>query len=255
MLQSRDLTGFYQDCEERLDKAITVMLDKEYPASYDTSIQPVSTLRTAHAVQLAAMNSQIESVTINGVYYLAKYMLVEKPETFEDYDDNGTKTTTILHKPTVETFLMDKTGEVKAARELGFDYVELNSQLSTILLKKLTTIYKPLHEIGRDEEYLAAELKEIGLKAPQREAVKAVMKAFASGRKGIGIRANTGTGKTWMAKAVKYIAGAKRSIMVTEPQLVPQMVKEYENEGFDVHVIDSWERLRELAVPGRKDSI
>ena len=247
MLQSRDLTEFYQDCEERLDKAISVMLDKEYPASYDTSIQPVSTLRTAHAVQLAAMNSQIESVTINGVYYLAKYMLVEKPETFEDYDDNGTKTTTILHKPTVETFLMDKTGEAKAARELGFDYVELNSQLSTILLKKLTTIYKPLHEIGRDEEYLSAELKEIGLKAPQREAVKAVMKTFASGRKGIGIRANTGTGKTWMAKAVKYIAGAKRSIMVTEPQLVPQMVKEYENEGFDVHVIDSWERLRELA--------
>lgn len=247
MLQSKDLTGFYRDCEGRLDKAITVMLEKNYPASYDTSIQPVSTLRTAHAVQLAAMNSQIESVTINGVYYLAKYMLVEKPETFEDYDDNGTKTTTILHKPTVETFLMDKTGEVKPARELGFDYVELNCQLSTILLRKLTTMYKPLHEIGRDEEYLAAELKEIGLKAPQREAVKAVMKAFASGRKGIGIRANTGTGKTWMAKAVKYIAGAKRSIMVTEPQLVPQMVKEYENEGFDVFVIDSWERLRELA--------
>jgi hypothetical protein len=171
----------------------------------------------------------------------------EKPETLEDYDDNGVKTTTILHKPTVETFLMDKTGEVKAARELGFDYVELNSQLSTILLKKLTTIYKPLHEIGKDEEYLAVELREIGLKAPQREAVKAVMKVFASGRKGIGIRANTGTGKTWMAKAVKYIAGAKRSIMVTEPQLVPQMVNEYEHEGFQVHVIDSWERLRELA--------
>lgn len=247
MLQCRDLSGFYLECEERLDKAITVMLDKEYPASYDTSIQPVSTLRTAHAVQLAAMNSQIESVAINGVHYLAKYMLVEKPETFEDYDDNGTKTTTVIHKPTVETFLMDRTGEVKAARELGFDYVELNSQLSTILLKKLTTIYKPLHEIGRDEEYLASELKEIGLKAPQREAVKAVMKAFASGRKGIGIRANTGTGKTWMSKAVKYLAGAKRSIMVTEPQLVPQMVKEYENEGFAVYVIDSWQRLRELA--------
>ena len=247
MLQSKDLNSFYQGCEERLDKAITVMLEKEYPASYDTSIQPVSTLRTAHAVQLAAMNSQIESVTINGTHYLAKYMLVEKPETFEDYDDNGVKTTTILHKPTVETFLMDQTGDVKAARELGFDYVELNSQLSTILLKKLTTIYKPLHEIGKDEEYLADELKEIGLKAPQREAVKAVMKAFASGRKGIGIRANTGTGKTWMAKSVKYIAGAQRSIMVTEPQLVPQMVKEYENEGFDIHVIDSWERLRELS--------
>jgi len=246
MLQCKDLNGFYQGCEERLDKAITVMLDKEYPASYDTSIQPVSTLRTAHAVQLAAMNSQIESVTINGTHYLAKYMLVEKPETFEDYSD-GTKTTTIIHKPTVETFLMDKTGEVKAARELGFDYVELNSQLSTILLKKLTTIYQPLHEIGKDEEYLAIELREIGLKAPQREAVRAVMKAFASGRKGIGIRANTGTGKTWMAKAVKYIAGAKRSIMVTEPQLVPQMVKEYENEGFAVHVIDSWERLWELS--------
>ena len=246
MLQSRDLTVFYKACGERLDKAITIMLEKEYPASYDTSIQPVSTLRTAHAVQLAAMNSEIVCVTINGTHYLAKYMLVEKPETFEDYD-NGTKTTTIIHKPTVETFLMDRTGEIKAARDLGFDYVELNSQLSTILLGKLTTIYKPLHEIGLDEEYLASELREIGLKAPQREAVKAVMKVFASGRKGIGIRASTGTGKTWMAKAVKYIAGARRSIMVTEPQLIPQMVREYENEGFDVHVIDSWERLRELA--------
>jgi len=248
MLQCRDLTGFYHDCEERLDKAITVMLDKEYPASYDTGIQPVSTLRTAHAVQLAAMNSQIESVTINGTHYLAKYMLVEKPESYDDYDDNGVKTTTTIHKPTVETFLMDRTGIVKAARELGFDYLELNSQLSTILLKKLTAIYKPLHEIGQDEEYLARELQEIGLKAPQREAVKAVMKAFGSGRKGIGIRANTGTGKTWMAKAVKYITGARRSIMVTEPQLVPQMVKEYENEGFAVFVIDSWERLRELCI-------
>ncbi len=46
---------------------------------------------------------------------------------------------------------------------------------------------------------------------------------------------------------MKYIAGAKRSIMVTEPQLVPQMVNEYEHEGFAVHVIDSWERLRELS--------
>lgn len=59
MLQCRDLSGLYRECEERLDKAMTVMLDKEYPASYDTSIQPVSTLRTAHAVQLAAMNSQV----------------------------------------------------------------------------------------------------------------------------------------------------------------------------------------------------
>ena len=59
ILQCKDLTEFYQDCEERLDKAITVMLEKDYPASYDTSIQPVSTLRTAHAVQLAAMNSQV----------------------------------------------------------------------------------------------------------------------------------------------------------------------------------------------------
>jgi len=247
MLQSRDLTEFYQDCEKRMDNAVTVMLDKEYPSNYDTSIQPVSTLRTAHAVQLAAMNSQIESITINGTYYLAKYMLVEKPETFNSFDDNGTETTTIVHKPTVETFLMDKTGEIKTARELGFDYLELNSQLSTILLKKLTAVYKPLHEIGQDEDYLAEELKAIGLKAPQREAVRAVMKAFAAGRKGIGIRANTGTGKTWMAKAIKYLAGAKRSIMVTEPQLVPQMVNEYENEGFKVHVIDSWEKLRELS--------
>ena len=73
------------------------------------------------------------------------------------------------------------------------------------------------------------------------------MKAFASGRKGIGIRANTGTGKTWIAKAVKYLTGARRTIMVTEPQLVPQMVKEYAHEDFPVHVIDSWERLRELS--------
>jgi len=160
MLQCRDLTTHYRDCQERMDKAVSAMLDKEYPSGYDTGIQPVSTLRTAHAVQLAAMNSQIESVTINGIHYLAKYMLVEKPETFEDYDENGVKTTTVVHKPTVETFLMDRTGKVTSARELGFDYLELYSRLSTILLKKLTAIYKPLHEIGRDEEYLSTELKE-----------------------------------------------------------------------------------------------
>lgn len=249
LLQSKDLSGLYLECEERLDKAAKTILDREYPSSYDTSIQPVSTLRTAHAVQLAAMNSQIESVTINGEHFLAKYMVTTKAETYDSYDeDSGTKTQTLVYKPTIETFLMDGTGVVKSAKDRGFDYFELNSHLSTILLRKLTRMYQPLHEIGQDEEYLADELKDIGLKAPQREAVKAVMKAYASGRKGIGIRANTGTGKTWLAKAVKYITGAKRTIMATEPHLVPQMVQEYENEGFDVHVIDSWQRLRELAV-------
>lgn len=248
LLQSKDLSGVYLECEERLDKAAKSVLDREYPSSYDTSIQPVSTLRTAHAVQLAAMNSQIESVTINGEHFLAKYMVTTKGENYDTYDDEmGIKTETIVYKPTIETFLMDGKGVVKSAKDRGFDYLELNSQLSTILLRKLNRMYKPLHEIGQDQEYLADELKDIGLKAPQREAVKAVMKAYSSGRKGIGIRANTGTGNTWLAKAIKYLTGAKRSIMVTEPQLIPQMVQEYENEGFDVHVIDSWERLRELA--------
>lgn len=201
LLQSKDLSGFYVDCEERLEKATRLMLEKQYPSSYDTSILPASTLRTAHAVQLAAMNSQIESVTLNGTHYLAKYMIVQKPETYDSYDDDsGTKTQTIVYKPTVETFLMDATGEVKQAREMGFEYVDLNSQLSTILLRKLTKMYKPLHEVGEDEEFLSDELKYLGLKAPQREAVKAVMKAYASGRRGIGIRANTGTGKTWMLR-------------------------------------------------------
>ncbi|WP_224962763.1 DEAD/DEAH box helicase family protein [Geomonas subterranea] len=249
LLSSKDLSGVYADCETLLEKASRVMLDKEYPSNFDTSILPASTLRTAHAVQLAAMNSQIECVELNGETYLAKYMLVNEPESFEDVDeDTGKKTVTTIHKPTVETFLMDKSGVVKKAKDYGFDYFELNSHLSTILLQKLTKMYIPLHEIGKDETFLAGELAEIGLKAPQREAVRSVIKAYKSGRKGIGIRANTGTGKTWMAKAVKYILGAKRSIMVTEPQLVPQMVKEYESEGFDVHVIDSWERLQELAV-------
>lgn len=248
LLQSKDLSEVYLECEERLDKAAKSILDREYPSSYDTSIQPVSTLRTAHAVQLAAMNSQIESVTINGEHFLAKYMVTTKGENYDTYDDEtGIKTETIVYKPTIETFLMDGKGLVKSAKDRGFDYLELNSQLSTILLRKLNRMYKPLHEIGQDQEYLADELKDIGLKAPQREAVKAVMKAYSSGRKGIGIRANTGTGKTWLAKAIKYLTGAKRSIMVTEPQLIPQMVQEYENEGFDVHVIDSWQRLRELA--------
>jgi len=249
LLSCKDLSGLYADCETLLDKAAKVMLEKEYPSNFDTSIQPASTLRTAHAVQLAAMNSQIECIDLNGDTFLAKYMLVTKPETFDDFDvDSGTNTTTTVYKPTVETFLMDKTGVVKTAKDYGFDYFELNSHLSTILLQKLTKMYTPLHEIGQDEQFLAAELAEIGLKAPQREAVRTVIKAFNSGRKGIAIRANTGTGKTWMAKAVKYIVGAKRSIMVTEPQLVPQMVKEYENEGFPVHVIDSWETLQELAI-------
>jgi hypothetical protein len=41
LLESKDLSGFYEECEERLDKETGFMLDKEYPSSYDTSIQPV----------------------------------------------------------------------------------------------------------------------------------------------------------------------------------------------------------------------
>ena len=51
-MTARDLTEFYRECEERLDKAAIMTLDRQYPSSYDTSIQPVATLRTAHAVQL-----------------------------------------------------------------------------------------------------------------------------------------------------------------------------------------------------------
>ena len=84
LLETTDLSEFYEGCGSHLDKVTTVLLDKIYPSCYDTTIEPLSTLRTAHAVQLAAMNSQIESVTINGDYYLAKYMVITKAETFDD---------------------------------------------------------------------------------------------------------------------------------------------------------------------------
>lgn len=246
LLSSLDLSDFYLETETLIDNAVSLMLDKEYPSNFDSSIQPVSTIRTAHAVQLAAMNSQIECVEINGEIYMAKFMLTQKAETYVDVTDDGKKTTSVVYKPTVETFLLSVSGEKKLAKDWGFDAVDLNFQLSAILLTKLSRMYQPLHEIGQDEEYLADELKQIGLKAPQRETVKAVMKAFANGRRGIGVRANTGTGKTWIAKAVKYISGAKRTVMISEPQLIPQLAKEYENEGFKVHVIDSWEKMVEL---------
>ncbi|WP_246561856.1 DUF6094 domain-containing protein [Geobacter grbiciae] len=59
LMTARDLSELYRECEDRLDKAAGMVLDRQYPSSYDTSIQPISTLRTAHAVQLAAMNSQV----------------------------------------------------------------------------------------------------------------------------------------------------------------------------------------------------
>lgn len=240
---SKDMEPVYNECAAMLNRNVAFNLDRLYPSNYDTTLQPMSTLRTAQAIQLAAMNSQIESVTINGEHYLAKYMVIQSVDQFDD-PEAGTKTT--VYKPTVEAFLMDKRGNVGKAKELGFDYFELNEVLSGAILKKLTKTYAPVHEIGQDEEYLADELKQIGLMVPQREAIKAVMKLFRSGRKGAGIRANTGTGKTWLAKSVKYLTEAKRTIMVTEPQLVPQMVQEYANEGFDVHVIDSWEKMKQL---------
>ena len=139
---------------DRLDKSAVMVLDRQYPSSYDTSIQPISTLRTAHAVQLAAMNSQIESVTINGDFFLAKFMVITKTETFKDPENNCE---TMVCKPTVEAFLMDRHGYVKPAREHGFDYYELNSRLSSVLLQKLSRLYQPLHEIGQDETYLVDE--------------------------------------------------------------------------------------------------
>lgn len=243
LMTSKDMTPVYDECMAMLNRNIEIQLGKLYPSNYDTTLQPMSTLRTAQAIQLAAMNSQIESVTINGDHYLAKYMVIQS---VDEFNDPETKTKTIVRKPTVEAFLMDKTGQTRKAKDAGFDYFELNESLSGAVLTQLTKNYQPLHEIGQDEEYLSDELKNIGLMPPQREAIKSVMKAYRSGRKGAGIRANTGTGKTWMAKSVKYLTEAKRTIMVTEPQLVPQMVQEYANEGFDVHVIDSWESLKEL---------
>lgn len=243
LLKAKDLVSVYEECEDRLAKATSTILGATYPSNYDTNLQPVSTLRTAQAIQLAAMNSQIESVTINGKFFLAKYMVVQNVERFED---PGEGTETIVHKPSVEAFLMDESGKVVKAKDLGFDYFELNEQLSGAVLQQLTMRYKPLHEVGQDEDFLADELKNIGLKAPQREAVKALVKLYETGQRGGILRGSTGSGKTWIAKAMKYLTNSQRTIMVTEPQLVPQVAEEYENEGFAVHIIDSWETLIRL---------
>jgi tRNA1(Val) A37 N6-methylase TrmN6 len=114
LLQCLDLSEFYLDCAARLETATRIVLDKIYPSVYDTSILPASTLRTAHAVQLAAMNSQVESICINGAPFLAKYMVVQKADSYESCDE-GVKTTTTVFKPSVETFLMDRTGTVTPA--------------------------------------------------------------------------------------------------------------------------------------------
>jgi len=43
LMTARDLSEFYRECEDRLDKSAGMVLDRQYPSSYDTSIQPVST--------------------------------------------------------------------------------------------------------------------------------------------------------------------------------------------------------------------
>ncbi|WP_052465135.1 DEAD/DEAH box helicase family protein [Geoalkalibacter subterraneus] len=247
LLSCRDLEPLYCACDKRAEDMAAKVLERTYPANFDTSIRPLGTLRTAHAVQLAAMNSSVESVAINGSSYLAKYMLTTEPESYKDPE---TSTETMVYKPKVECFLMDSSGGVRKAKECGFDYFELNSHLSGVLLQKLNRDYKPLHETGSDEDFLREELDSIGLMPPQREAVKSLVKGYEYGYKGLGLRANTGTGKTWMARAVKVVMqkrfGAKRSIMVTEPHLVEQIRAEYAQAEFAVHVIDSWKSCKRL---------
>jgi len=244
LLSARDLEPVYQSCEAMLAHMTGRVLTRAYPQAYDTSLRPLATLRTAHAVQLAAMNSQIESVRINGINYLAKYMVKETAESFTDPE---TETETIIYKPTVEAYLMDAQGRVHTAKELGFDYYELNSYLSGVLLTRLTREYRPLHKVGSDPDFLAEDLERIGLLPPQREAVKALIKGYRAGAKGLGLRGATGSGKTYMAKALVYLLKARRTVFVTEPHLVPQIAKEYANEDFAVHVIDSWDEMKRLS--------
>jgi DNA replication protein DnaC len=165
-------------------------------------------------------------------------MVKETCETFHD-PESGIETTIV--KPTVEAYLMDRQGRVETAKALGFDYYELNAQLSSILLQRLTRTYRPLHEVGSDPDYLRAELESLGLMAPQKEAVKAVVKGFRNGARGLAIRGNTGTGKTYMAKSIKLsLPEVRRTVFVTEPHLVPQIAQEYAQEPFAVHRIESW---------------
>lgn len=245
LIVAKDLEPLYQGCADQVGEAAGKMLARIYPQAFDASIRPLMTLRTAHAVQLAAMNSAIESVTINGVAYLAKYQVKEHCETFKDAEA-GTETT--ITKPSVDAFLLDTQGKVHHGRDLEFDYYDLNAQLSTILLTRLTQSYRPLHDIGSDLDLLKDELDQIGLMPPQKEAVKAIFKGFRSGLRGMGIRANTGTGKTWMAKAIKLVLPeVKRTVFVTEPHLVPQIAQEFAGENFAVHVIESWSDMKRLA--------
>lgn len=243
LLTGKNLEPLYAACSEQAAALVEKTLSRLYPQNYDASIQPLATLRTAHAVQLAAMNSQIESVVVNGTPYLAKYALKESVEVFEDAEAG---TETIIKKPGVEAMLMDHSGLVSPAKELGLDYYDLNSQLSGILLTRLNQTYAPLHEIGGDPDFLKEELDSIGLLPPQKEAVKAIIKGYRSGARGLAIRANTGTGKTWMAKAIKLVMPeVKRTIFVTEPHLVPQIAQEF-GGAFPVHRIESWEDMVRL---------
>jgi len=64
---------------------------------------------------------------------------------------------------------MDKRAKRKQRRELSFD---TSNSFAVVHHppQETTTIYKPLHEIGRDEKNTDAELKRLGLNGPQREA-------------------------------------------------------------------------------------
>jgi len=245
-LASRDMEPVYKQCAERVDGLLQKMLERVYPSKYDQSIKPLTNLRVAHAIQLAALNSQVESVKINGTCYLAKYRMTKEPETFADPE---TSSETTVFKPKVEAFLMDQTGSVQKARALGFDYFELNNYLSEILLRKLSRLYLPLYETGSDPEFLKEKIEQIGLLPPQREAVKALLRGYEAGYRGLICRANTGTGKSWVAKAIKLLSeGVERSIMLTEPHLIEQMKEEYANDPFDLHIVDSWEKAKNLSL-------
>ena len=243
-LTSKDLGQVYQDCELLLDKVNKKALGRIYPAGYDTEITPLASLRSAHAIQLAAMNSQIEAVTINGVEYLAKFMITQTPETYDD-PDAGTKT--LVYKPTIESFLLNKSGELISSKNLKIDNYELNAKLTGILLNRLSLEYKPVHAFGEDNDFLKQEVSDLGLMVPQAEAVRALYKGYNQGAKALGCRANTGTGKTFVAKSLHYLLASERTLFTTEPHLCEQIKEEYKNETFPLHMIESWDDVKRLA--------
>jgi len=104
---------------------------------------------------------------------------------------------------------------------------EYGAELMSLAVKRYRPMHVPWRETDAPERKHLRELKR-HLKGKQQDAAIALARGFRSGRRGLILCGEMGTGKTIISLAVAHLIGARRTLVMCPPHLVRKWMREAE---------------------------